>query len=338
MSDGVLLNQPEPAAKVAVWVTNYGNEKHIAKCLDSVMRQGYTDFHCYIFDNHSKDGAPEIIAKYARNFPQLFTVVPMPDGLAGIPAMKFAWDFLNEKDHAFSITLGGHDYWREAHHLEVLVRRFEQEYAIRPDPVAIVYCDTMQVNETDDIVGRYNNILQQGGNMGRPFIPQWVVSGIDCPPFFGMWDERIRKQVPVRYTCAGWDHMVVTHASCKGQILWEPRTTLVMRAPPPGDGLDKYGSRHFSKAALEGKHRDFLNQLEWLMTCVDECAPEGDQRELYRAMLTTSMFSQYICLRGYNLAVFPGGPEAFNSDPVARDAMGACLAAAGSIRKLVGHI
>jgi hypothetical protein len=324
--------------KVAVWLTNYGNEKHIAKAIDSVMVQKYSDYHLYIFDNHSKDRAPTIIDKYARTFPALITVVQMPLGLAGIPAMKFAWDFLNEKDHAYSITLGGHDYWENGEHLSTLVGRFEAEYANRPDPIALIYTDVWQVNDDDVVVGRFNNILQQGGNMGRPFIPQWVVSGIDCPPFFGMWDERVRKQVPVRHTCAGWDHLVVTHASCKGQILWEPRTVLRMRAPPPGDGAAGYGQRHFSKAALSTKHQDFVNQIEWLLQCVDEaCTGLGPSQELYRAMLTTSMFSEYVCLRGYNLAVFPGGPEAFNADPVARQAMGACMQAATHIRQLTGR-
>lgn len=322
--------------RVAVWLTNFNNEKHIAKAIESVARQSFTDFRLYIFDNHSTDGAPEIIEKFARMFEQV-TVVPMPDGLAGIPAMKFAWDFLNEKDHEFSITLGGHDYWQSVDHLQTLVDRFDSERKAHPEPIALIYTDTWQVNGEDQVVGHFNNILQQGGNMSRPFIPQWVVSGIDCPPFFGMWSEAVRKQVPVRHTCAGWDHMVVTHASCKGSILWEPRVALIMRAPPPGDGLDKYAQRHFSKAAQQGKHQDFINQLEWLTTCIDECAPQDDNRELYRLMLTTSMFAQYICLRGYNLAVFPGGPEAFNADPEARNAMGACTHAAMAVRRLIGH-
>jgi hypothetical protein len=324
-------------AKVAVWLTNYGNAKHIGQALNSVMAQSHVDFHCYIFDNHSRDGAADTCAMYAREFPLIFTKVEMPEGLAGIPAMKFAWDFLNEKTHKYSITIGGHDFWSQPHFLTTLAERLDAEIAAGNTP-ALVYTDTWQVNEDNRLVGRFNNILQQGGNMGRPFIPQWVVSGIDCPPFFGMWNEAVRKQVPVRYCCAGWDHMVVTHASCKGTILWEPRVALHMRAPPPSDGLDKYGSRHFSKAALQTKDKDFINQLEWLTECVDEvCEGLGDNRDLYRSMLTASMFSQYICLRGYNLAVFPGGPEAFNQNPTERLAIGACMQAAEAIRKLTGR-
>lgn len=322
------------SARVAVWINNFGNEKHIANCLNSVMTQKYTDYHCYIFDNHSTDGAPEIVDKYARTCPHLFTVVPMPDGLAGIPAMKFAWDFLNGVDHEFSITLGGHDYWQDNTFLETLVGRYDAERAIRPDPISLIYTDTWQVNEEDQIVGRFNNILQNGGNMGAPFVPQWVVMGIDCPPFFGMWCEAIRKQVPVRHCCAGFDHMVVTHASTKGQILWEPRAVLRMRAPNPNASY----TRHFSKAALTTKHQDFINQIEWLTLCVEEaCDDLGEARGMYTAMLTASMFSQYVCLRGYNLNVFPGGPEAFNDDPVARQAMGACMAANAAVRRLIGR-
>jgi Glycosyl transferase family 2 len=321
-------------SRVAVWVNNFGNVKHIANTLNSVMRQSHTDWHCYIFDNHSTDGAQDIVARYAREFPALFTAVSMPPGLAGIPAMKFAWDFLNNVDADYSITLGGHDYWPQNDHLEILVSRLDAERAAG-STVALGYTDTWQVNEEDQVCGRFNNILQQGGNMPLQFVPQWVVSGIDCPPFFGMWDERVRRQIPVRYTCAGWDHLVVTHASVKGLILWEPRTVLRMRAPPPGDGPEGYGRRHFSKAALTTKHQDFINQLEWLTQCVDEaCAGQPD---LVQLMLTASMFSSYICLRGYNLGVFPGGVDAFNDDPKVREAMAACVQTGLAVRRLTGR-
>jgi Glycosyl transferase family 2 len=321
--------------RVAVWLTNYNNEKHIAKALESIASQDHDNFRCFIFDNHSTDGAPAVIDWYTSTYPRLFEKVPMPPGLAGIPAMKFAWEFLDTVDADYSITIGGHDYWPQTNHLSTLVGRFEAEYANRPDPIALIYTDVWQVNEEDQVCGRFNNILQQGGNMPLQFVPQWVVSGIDCPPFFGMWDERVRRQVPVRYTCAGWDHLVVTHASVKGLILWEPRTVLRMRAPPPGDGPEGYGRRHFSKAALTTKHQDFINQIEWLTQCVDEaCAGQPD---LVRLMLTASMFSNYVCLRGYNLGVFPGGVDAFNDDPKVREAMSACIQAGLAVRRLTGR-
>jgi len=52
-----------------------------------------------------------------------------------------------------------------------------------------------------------------------------------------------------------------------------------------------------------------------------------------RAMLTTSMFAMYVCLRGYNLSAFPGGLAAFNANPDAQQALRACVAAAESVRR-----
>ncbi|HXI67300.1 MAG TPA: glycosyltransferase family A protein [Steroidobacteraceae bacterium] len=319
-------------AKVAVWLTNYNNEKHIGKAIESVLRQVNVDFHLYIFDNHSTDGAPNIIAQYAAD-PRVMRVEIL-QGLAGIGLMAFAWDYIANLNYDYSITLGGHDIWATPQHLEALVGRAEAEKQAG-QRVALVYCDTFQLNEDDQIIGRFLNHLQQAGNMGRPFVPQWVMSGIDCPPFFGLWNEEVRRQIPVRHQCAGWDHMVVIHASTRGAILYEPQARLAMRAPPPGDGLDKYGKRHFTPAQLQMGTRDFFNQLEWLNVCIDEaCSGLGEERDFHRAMLTTSMFSTYLLLRGYNMHVFPGAMEAFNANPLARKAVQQCIEAAEAVRSL----
>jgi len=317
-------------SRIAVWLNNYNNEKHIAKAIESVLAQTYTDFVAFVFDNHSKDGAPAIIRKYADANPGKLVAIPMPSGLAGIPAMKFAWDYLNKLDFDCSITLGGHDYWPQTNHLEILVSRMEHER--RGQECALVYTDTWQVNEDDEIVGRFNNIMQQGGNMALPFIPQWVVTGIDCPPFFGLWNEKVRKQVPIRHTCAGFDHLVVANAALHGTVMWEPRTVLRMRAPLPGSNMELYGKKHFSPAALQSKDRDFRNQLEWLTAMVDEAT--RDSPAGHRQLLLASMFATYVCLRGYNLSAFPGALEAFNANPDAQRAIHACLAAAESVRRL----
>lgn len=318
--------------KVAIWVNNFGNAKHIAHTLNSIMRQSFTDWKCFIFDNHSTDGAVDIIHKYTSTFPQLFEKVPMPPGLAGIPAMRYAWENLDALvGYEYSITLGGHDYFQDNDHLQILVERAEHETRAG-NTIALIYCDTWQVDEEDKVVGRFNNIMQSGGNMPLPLVPQWVVSGIDCPPFFGLWNEKIRRQVPVRHECAGFDHLVVAHAACKGLVLWEPRCVLRMRAPGPGASMENYGKRHLSPATLAAKDKDFIDQLEWVTAMVDEVCKAN---QFSQALLTASMFATYAVLRGYNLSAISGGIEAFNANPAAQKALGACYAANAAVRELI---
>lgn len=322
-------------SKVAVWINNFGNAKHLAKCIESVLAQTYEDFTLFIFDNHSPAPVQEIIRHYASK--QELGVINMepltPKGLAGIPHMDFAWNYLSKKlEYDYSITLGGHDLWPNDKHLEVLVKRADAERGIGRE-FAVIACDTWQMNEEGNICGRFQNYFQEAGQTPTPFVPQLVVSSVDSPQVFGLWNEKIRKKVPIRHLCAGWDHLVVMHAALYGAILYEGSTGFLMRAPPPGDGLHKYATRHFDAKAQQGKEKDFMDQLEWILHCVDK-ACEGAV-DFNRAMLSVSMFTMYLCRRGYNLAVFEGGVDAFNARPDVQRALGACLEAYKRIQMLV---
>jgi len=318
-------------ARVAVWLTNYNSEKHIGKAIESVLKQSFADFTLYVFDNHSTDGAPEAIwAKAAKD--ARVVKVEIPSGLAGIPLMNFAWDKLNEGDQEYSITLGGHDFWPNERHLEILVNRAEFE-AKSGRETALIYTDTWQVNEADEIIGRFQNIVQEGGQTSRPFLPQHIISSVDSPQLFGLWVEKARRAVPFRHQCAGWDHLVVMNAALHGAILWEPNTPLVMRCPPPGDGLHKYAERHFSAAARKGGDQDFIKQLEWLVACIDEACVGTNS--IYPMLLTASMFATYVCLRGYNLDIFEDGLRTFNTRPKVQEILRHLVDAAQKIRTLV---
>lgn len=322
-------------SKVAVWLTNYANEKHLGKAIESVLKQTHQDFVLFIFDNHSPGGAREIIANYAAaNRGKIVDMLP-PKGLAGIPLMAFAWNYLNQLDFDYSITLGGHDLWPNERHLETLVNRAENEKRLGL-PFALIYCDTWQCNDDDQLTGRFLDNVQVVG-FAKQFIPQIVVSTVNSPQLFGLWNEEIRKKVPIRHLCAGWDHLVVMNAALHGAILYEGSTGFVMRAPPPDDHLGKYGERHFSAEARKGKDQDFINQLEWVTYCVREGCKNlpPDQGPTHRSLLTASMFATYLCLRGYNLHIFEGGMDAFQHNPEVQRAIKALYEAALAVNSLV---
>jgi hypothetical protein len=310
------------SAKVAVWMTNYNNARHLNRAFESILGQSFKEFDLLVFDNHSTDAAPDITAAYATLDPRV-KVIPMPVGLAGIDVAAFAWDYLDKADYTYSITIGGHDVWNTTEHLQLLVERMDAECAIHESPgladkrgVAILYCDTWQLNEDGQICGRYQDI-KQTFQIPRPFVPLYVVSGVNSPEFFGMWNERVRKLVPIRHRCSGFDHLVVMNAALYGAIMWEPRVQLMMRAPKADDNLEKYGQRHLSPQVLAAGQRDFLNQLEWCLYCTDvatEIIP-GPEQESFRICLTAAITGVYLMLRGTNLWTVPGAYDAFNRMP-----------------------
>jgi Glycosyl transferase family 2 len=319
-------------SRVAIWLTNYAevgsdNERNLPACLASVLNQTYREFVLYVFDNHSPSPTVHELFQDAIARDSRVVIVPVPDGLAGIPMAHFAWKFLNTKDHTYSITIGGHDQWPEPTFLETLVKRMDTESDARKgDPeIAIVYADTWQVDEVGNVCGRFQNILQVG-QIPRAFIPQYVLTGLDSPPFFGLWNERVRKRVPIRHECGGFDHFVVMHATLKGMLLYEGGAKLIMRRPPPGDAPDKYGTRHFSKANLARGQQDFIDQLEWAVHCIDEALEDAprDQKPTMRMMLISSMMATYLVLRGYNLGQIPGAYQQFTSNPLVIEMMKGC--------------
>ena len=311
-------------SRVGVWLSNFGNELYLQAAIDSVLKQTFTDFTLYIVDNHSPgEEVKRIIAGAAGKDPRI--VVPeTPKGLAGIPHQDFCWRYLNDINHDYTIPLGGHDFWNTAEHLQIMVERMDEEFKQRKgEPeVALLYSDTWQVNEKTEIVGRFQNIMQIG-QVPRPFIPQVVITTVDSPQLFGLWNERVRKRLPIRHLCGGWDHLIVMHAALLGMIMWEPRATLVMRAPPPTDGPDKYGKRHFSPENLVAGQKDFIDQLEWCVHCVKLATEELEPtvRASYRMMLTASIITSYFVLRGSNLMQIPGAYQQFTANPLTIEAM-----------------
>jgi hypothetical protein len=315
-------------SRVGVWMTHYSaegsnNERALPKAIESVLSQSFTDLELLIFDNHSPGKAPQIIAEAASRDARTIKI-EVPKGIAGIPMAKFAWELMAARGYDYTITIGGHDFWNGPDFLKTLVERMELETEARkgnPD-IAIVYADTLQVDEADIVCGRFQNILQVG-QIPRQFIPQYVLTGLDSPPFFGLWNEKVRRNVPVRYECAGFDHFVVMHATLKGMLLYEGRATLVMRAPPGGDGPDKYGQRHLAKENLARGQQDFIDQLEWAVHCIDEALVDApaEQKATMRMMLTGSMFGTYLILRPHNLFAIPDAYAQFTSNPLVIEAM-----------------
>lgn len=316
-------------SRVAIWLTNYApegsdNERNLPQCLASIFSQTFKDWTLYVFDNHSPSPTVHRLFAAAAATNARVVIVPVPAGLAGIPMANFAWKYLNNTNHAYSITIGGHDIWNGSDFLKTLVERIEVETNARngdPD-IAIVYADTWQVDEAGNVCGRFQNILQVG-QIPRQFIPQYVLTGLDSPPYFGLWNEKVRKRVPIRHECGGFDHFVVMHATLKGMLLYEGKALLVMRRPPPGDGSDKYGQRHFSKENLARGQQDFIDQLEWSVHCIDEALVDVPPQEkpTYRMMLTASMMATYLTLRGTNLLQVPGAYQQFTSNPLVIDLM-----------------
>lgn len=326
-------------SKVAIWMPAYNEERHLREAIDSVLGQTFTDWTLYISDNRSTDDCFSIIKEFALRDGRVKYSVTQ-EHLAGIPHMRLCWNNLNTfRYHDYSIQIGGHDFWPK-HHLETLVKRMDAERTARKDSnqrIALIYTDTFQADEEGKIVGRYQDIMQLG-QVSPMMIPQYVIAGVNSPQVFGLWNEAVRRQVPFRHASSGWDHQVVMEAALHGMILFEGATALTMRCPKAGDcTLERYGQRHLSAEQLASGTKDFFEQVEWCLRCVDKAVDTAPAaaRPLYRALLANSMFSTYVAHRGLNLNIVPGGMKEFNENPIVRQLFANAAQTEQLLRELV---
>jgi Glycosyl transferase family 2 len=319
-------------SKVIVWMPVRNEARFLQQAIDSVLAQTFRDFTLVISDNCSTDDSWGVI-KAALKDPRVM-YIKQPEPLAGIPHMKYLWDRItrDEPGQQYTIHIGGHDLWPD-NYLETLVSRADEHPG---SPPAIVYADTWQIDENGNAYARYKDVLQVE-QMGRPLIPQFVISGVNSPQVFGLWNESIRRKVPFRHATSGWDHLIIAEAALHGPILFEGRTSFLMRGTNTDADLSDYGRRHLSTETLTQGPQDFLNQLEWMQHCVDLATAElpEEAKPMYRALLTASMFATYLALRGQNLHVVPGAMAEFNQLPEVRQCFGAIAAIDANVRKLL---
>ena len=311
-------------SRVGVWINNHNQPQHLPGSITSVLKQTFKDFTLYAIDNSTDPAATEIWAQAAAADSRI-VIVPLPESLnrRGIPTMDYAWRYLNDKGHDYTITLGGHDFWDGENHLETLVTRMDAELKARgPTGVCLLYCDTYQVNEATEMIGKFQNIMAFG-QVPRAFIPQAVITTVDSPQFFGLWNENVRRKVPIRYLCSGFDHLVVMEAALHGAILFESGARFVMRAPGPNDSTEAYGRRHLSDEVLAAGQQSYVDQLEWLAHAVDMATSEmpPEAKATYKMMLTASIVDAYCVLRGYNLLHVPNAYQAFTTNPLTIEMM-----------------
>lgn len=159
--------------KVIVFMQVFNSEKYIKQCIDSVLKQTYTNFEFYIVDNASKDKSPQIIQEYVDKDSRI-KFLRYEDNI--ICRWTF---FVDDWDDDCYYTHIDHDDWWLPNFLEELVTFSEKSN------IDMTVCGSYKFNEEDNkmevraaflkdsLVVKKNNIPQIYWELIQYFKPFW---------------------------------------------------------------------------------------------------------------------------------------------------------------------
>lgn len=135
---------------VSIIVPNYNCEKFLAKRLDSIINQTFKNFEIIILDDASTDQSLKVIEKYLH-LP--FVKLIKCQVNSGSPFIQWHKGFLEAKGEF--IWFAEADDFCEPDLLQKLLPNFNKA------DIALAYCNSLMVNQSDNVIGDYNNYLNQ---------------------------------------------------------------------------------------------------------------------------------------------------------------------------------
>ena len=137
-------------AKISVIVPVYNVEKYIRMCLNSILKQTFTDFDLILVDDGSPDNCGNICDEYAKKDNRIFVVHQKNGGLSAARNSGIDWAFQNS-DSEFITFIDSDDTITE-NYLEMLINSMD-------DCIDIATCkmqfwvEETQKTETDGAFG-----------------------------------------------------------------------------------------------------------------------------------------------------------------------------------------
>jgi glycosyltransferase involved in cell wall biosynthesis len=137
--------------RVSVIIPNYNHAPFLRRRIESVLQQSYQDFEVIYLDDASDDNSAEVFAPFASD-PRIRAI--FNDVNTGVPGKQ--WNRGVREARGEYIWIAESDDYADATFLERLVPQLETH------PTAgLVYCQSLVVNEKDEIVGSYDHHAEE---------------------------------------------------------------------------------------------------------------------------------------------------------------------------------
>ena len=152
--------------QLSVGLPVYNGECYLAKSIDSLLGQSFTDFELIISDNASTDGTEEICRRYAAKDPRI-RYVRQPRNIGAVP------------NHNFVLREARGEYFKWAAHDDVygrdLLARCVAALDEHPD-VVLSHVDKATIDEAGTVVQRFDYTLATGSTDVRERFRSLVVA------------------------------------------------------------------------------------------------------------------------------------------------------------------
>jgi glycosyltransferase involved in cell wall biosynthesis len=210
------MPDPPPAPRqVSIGMPVYNGERFVARAIESLLAQTYTDFELVISDNASTDGTQRICEAFALRDPRI-RYVRHAENRGPI----FNFSFVLKQARGEYFMWAADDDERNASYLEVLHAR------MRPS-VALAFGRVETIDARSDVIRLYPRYRYTGGRFGRAvrYFFDRDQNGKACL-IYGLFRTELLREIPLRhyFGCSyGFDMHYVFDLLQRGDVVIDDR-------------------------------------------------------------------------------------------------------------------
>ncbi|MCL4457695.1 MAG: glycosyltransferase [Nitrospirae bacterium] len=178
------MSAVEPKVSVIVTAHNYG--KYLPQCLDSVLKQRFSDWEMIVVNDGSTDDTPAILERYCESFPDRMKVIT----IEGLGLAKACNAGIRASQGKYIIRLDADDYFDE----NILLI---ESHILDNDPnIHMVYCDYYRISKYGEILDSYRlpKVNDEIKLLDRSPLAAGAMYRRECYDAIGGYNEELRYQ------------------------------------------------------------------------------------------------------------------------------------------------
>ncbi|MGO9145899.1 MAG: glycosyltransferase, partial [Desulfomonilia bacterium] len=133
--------------KVNVFIASYNRQHLLPLSIDSVLNQTYPNYHIYIIDDYSQDGAQNIAKSYELKYPNKISVICKDRNLGVCDSVNRILEIFEEKRREYFAFFSNDDIWLPQK-LELQMQCFEND-----NELGMVFSEAKIIDDEGQLTG-----------------------------------------------------------------------------------------------------------------------------------------------------------------------------------------